>query len=295
VYVRSRVHSLSLSPLDRAHSLEHLSIMMEPMRETTPGGGGDAISIPSSAATRTVEYFEPTSATTPNNAGESPGTLRQDSVATMDEKDQRELERIASEMNYNPSTVAKLPKGRGNRSSYVMPSDPTLDPKSTSFDLRRYLEQVVGLLRSEGITPATSGIAFKDLTVTGTGKGLHVQRTVSDWLSAPAHLGEYISFAKNKRTILHSIDGIVNSGEMLIVLGRPGSGCSTLLKTMTGQMSGLTVDKRSDVSYNGISQDQMMKEFKGEAIYNQEVSIRPPISSPFLITIPHHFLLCGGY
>jgi ATP-binding cassette subfamily G (WHITE) protein 2 (PDR) len=63
----------------------------------------------------------------------------------------------------------------------------------------------------------------------------------------------------------------MKSGEMLIVLGRPGSGCSTLLKTMTGEMHGLQVDEQSTIHYNGITQQQMMKEFKGEVVYNQEV------------------------
>jgi len=55
------------------------------------------------------------------------------------------------------------------------------------------------------------------------------------------------------------------------VLGRPGSGCSTFLKTICGELSGLDLDDSSVVEYNGISQHQMLKEFSGEVIYNQEV------------------------
>jgi ABC-type multidrug transport system ATPase subunit len=40
---------------------------------------------------------------------------------------------------------------------------------------------------------------------------------------------------------------------------------------MCGELHGLEMDKDSTVHYNGIPQKQMMKEFKGEAIYNQEV------------------------
>jgi hypothetical protein len=36
-------------------------------------------------------------------------------------------------------------------------------------------------------------------------------------------------------------------------------------------MHGLQVDKQSTIHYNGITQQQMMKEFKGEVVYNQEV------------------------
>jgi ABC-type multidrug transport system ATPase subunit len=48
---------------------------------------------------------------------------------------------------------------------------------------------------------------------------------------------------KPHKQILRNFDGLMKSGELLIVLGRPGSGCSTLLKSMTGQMHGLTMDE----------------------------------------------------
>jgi ATP-binding cassette, subfamily G (WHITE), member 2, PDR len=37
---------------------------------------------------------------------------------------------------------------------------------------------------------------------------------------------------------------------MLLVLGRPGSGCSTLLKTLAGEMHSLHLGNTSDVRYN---------------------------------------------
>jgi len=60
------------------------------------------------------------------------------------------------------------------------------------------------------------------------------------------------------------------SGELCVVLGRPGSGCSTLLKALTGELHDLETDD-SVIHYNGILQKKMIKEFKGETVYNQEV------------------------
>ena len=74
--------------------------------------------------------------------------------------------------------------------------------------------------------------------------------------------------------ILNGFDGLLQPGELLIVLGRPGSGCSTLLKTMCGELHGLHVEDGSIVHYDGIPQKQMVKEFKGEIAYNQEVRPR---------------------
>lgn len=114
---------------------------------------------------------------------------------------------------------------------------------------------------------------YRNLNVYGSGAALQLQQTVMGFLMAPLRLGEMFSFGKKERKhILRSFDGVIDSGEMLIVLGRPGSGCSTLLKTMCGELQGLELGDDSVVHYNGIPQKQMMKEFKGEAIYNQEVS-----------------------
>lgn len=56
---------------------------------------------------------------------------------------------------------------------------------------------------------------------------------------------------------------------MCLVLGRPGSGCTTFLKTITNQRGGyLAVN--GDVSYGGISAAEMEKLYRGEVVYNQE-------------------------
>lgn len=113
---------------------------------------------------------------------------------------------------------------------------------------------------------------FKDLTVSGTGDAVQMQETVDSVLTGPLKPGQFFRFGKKApKKILNRFDGVLGAGELLIVLGRPGSGCSTLLKTTCGELSGLSLDKDSVVSYDGISQPQMKKEFKGEAIYNQEV------------------------
>ena len=84
---------------------------------------------------------------------------------------------------------------------------------------------------------------------------------------SPFRLNESINLGKKPvKQILRNFDGVLKSGEMLVVLGRPGSGCSTLLKSITGEMHGLDLDKKSEIHYNGITQAQMLKEFKGEVV-----------------------------
>lgn len=64
---------------------------------------------------------------------------------------------------------------------------------------------------------------------------------------------------------------------MLVVLGPPGSGCSTFLKTISGEINGFYVDKNSYINYQGISPKQMHKDFHGEAIYTAEVDVHFPM------------------
>lgn len=252
------------------------------------------LSTSSSATRAAADYFEPVRPNEASRNASTPGTIyRHDSLAMVDEQEQRELQRLAADIariqslptdsgvQTQAADAATDEKGRGD--IYAWRADSAMDPSSKAFDLRKYLEHVVGLLRKEGIAQSQTGVTFKDLTVSGTCDALQLQRTIADWAMLPARLGEFLSFSKKAtRTILNGMDGIVNSGELLLVLGRPGAGCSTLLKCMTGQLHGLTLDAPSVVHYNGIPQDQMMKEFRGEAIYNQEVRQMFPIMSSTL-------------
>jgi ATP-binding cassette subfamily G (WHITE) protein 2 (PDR) len=112
-------------------------------------------------------------------------------------------------------------------------------------------------------------VVYKNLNIFGSGRALQLQKTVGDIAMAPFRAGEYFGKSERKH-ILHNFDGIIKSGELCVVLGRPGSGCSTLLKALTGELHGLDTDD-SIIHYNGIPQDRMRKEFKGETVYNQEV------------------------
>lgn len=56
---------------------------------------------------------------------------------------------------------------------------------------------------------------------------------------------------------------------MVLVLGRPGSGCTTFLKVIANQRMGYT-KVGGEVMYGRFPADVFEKEFRGEAVYNQE-------------------------
>ncbi|KAH7110799.1 ABC-2 type transporter [Dactylonectria estremocensis] len=188
--------------------------------------------------------------------------------ATLGEDERRELTRIATTLTHHQSNAARESTG----SDGAVECNPALNPESDQFDLAKWLQHFVQQFRDQGHMIRRAGIAFRNLGVSGTGEALQLQSTVGDYLTSPLRPGELLSFrAKAPKQILHNFNGLVKSGELLIVLGRPGSGCSTLLKSMCGELHGLELYQDADINYNGIPQNVMMKEFKGEAIYNQEV------------------------
>ncbi|KAI5864255.1 ABC-2 type transporter [Durotheca rogersii] len=122
-----------------------------------------------------------------------------------------------------------------------------------------------------------SGVVFRNLTVKGVGLGASLQPTVGDiFLGLPRFLLNLVSkgpkVAAGKppvRELLTNFNGCVRPGEMLLVLGRPGSGCTTFLKTFCNQRSGFQ-DVVGDVTYGGVDAKRMAKDFRGEIIYNPE-------------------------
>ncbi|KAI4118193.1 MAG: hypothetical protein LQ345_001713 [Seirophora villosa] len=120
------------------------------------------------------------------------------------------------------------------------------------------------------------GLVFKNLTVKGMGLGAALQPTLSDpFLGLPRLLSKLFSKGQSAsskppiRTILNDFSGCVRPGEMLLVLGRPGAGCSTFLKVLANQRFGFeSID--GDVTYGGSEAKEMAKNYRGEIVYNPE-------------------------
>ena len=152
-----------------------------------------------------------------------------------------------------------------------------LDPTSKNFDLRQWMQHQVRQFQDGGNTPQRTGVIFKHLSVYGSGSAIQIQHTVDSIITIPLRLKSYMGASrKTHKTILHDFTGFVGRGEMLIVLGRPGSGCSTFLKSISTDTEGLKLDKAADIQYGGIPQRTMARHFKGEIVYNSEVEYHFP-------------------
>ncbi|KAJ5548200.1 CDR ABC transporter [Penicillium frequentans] len=123
-----------------------------------------------------------------------------------------------------------------------------------------------------------AGVVWKDLTVKGVGLGAALQPTNGDiFLGIPRLIKKLFTRGRKGagvgkpelRTILDDFTGCVRPGEMLLVLGRPGSGCSTFLKVIGNQRYGYeSID--GDVLYGGTDSGAMAKNYRSEVSYNPE-------------------------
>ncbi|OLN87450.1 ABC transporter CDR4-like protein 5 [Colletotrichum chlorophyti] len=163
----------------------------------------------------------------------------------------------------------------GAHSLFPRPSNKSLDPESPEFDARKwasafYRLQTEALL---GNPPNSVGLAFRDLQVYGLGSTMDYQKTVGNFfLEASALTSSLLSSKRKQRIdILRGLEGVIRSGEMLAVLGPPGSGCTTLLKTIAGDTHGFYIADGSTLNYQGIGLSDMQTKFKGEAIYTAEL------------------------
>ncbi|KAH9811168.1 ZEB2-regulated ABC transporter 1-like [Teratosphaeria destructans] len=158
--------------------------------------------------------------------------------------------------------------------------DSELDPHSPNFRARRWVKSMIRLNESDNKTPGrTAGIAFRNLNVHGFGAATDYQKDVANiWFEVVGAVKRALGMEKPRRIdILRDFEGLVKSGEMLVVLGPPGSGCSTFLKAITGETHGFHVDEESYLNYQGIPANHMHKYFRGEAIYTAEVDVHFPM------------------
>jgi ATP-binding cassette subfamily G (WHITE) protein 2 (SNQ2) len=152
---------------------------------------------------------------------------------------------------------------------------------SEPFDLEDTLRGNKQLEEDSGIKGKKIGVIWDKLTVRGIGGAKNYQPTFPDafvnFINVPGTLMSLFGFGgKGKEVnILQDFRGVVKPGEMVLVLGRPGSGCTTLLKVLSNQRFGYTgID--GEVMYGPFTSKEFEKRYRGEAVYCQEDDIHHP-------------------
>ncbi|KAF2646908.1 hypothetical protein P280DRAFT_21301 [Massarina eburnea CBS 473.64] len=143
------------------------------------------------------------------------------------------------------------------------------------FDLETVLRGNRDEEEEAGIKSKRIGVSFDGLTVSGVGGVKNYVKTFPDAFVSFFNVYETVvsllGLGKKGREfdILKDFKGVVNPGEMVLVLGRPGSGCTTFLKVISNQRHGYTkVD--GNVQYGPFDSESFEKRYRGEAVYCEE-------------------------
>lgn len=136
--------------------------------------------------------------------------------------------------------------------------------------------------RTEAGSEKKVGVVYRNLTVKGTMSAASFVRTVPDAIIGTFGPDIYQNVTKffpslrfrnpPTRTLIHDFTGCVRDGEMMLVLGRPGAGCSTFLKAITNNRESFAAVE-GDVTYGGIEAERQKKMYRGEVNYNPEDDI----------------------
>lgn len=147
------------------------------------------------------------------------------------------------------------------------------------FELDEFIREGHFEKRKDGRSAKKVGVVFKNLTVEGVGETVQFVKTLPDAVLGTFGpdlyhlLARFLPFLRfdggKRRTLIHDFSGVVRDGEMMLVLGRPGSGCSTFLKAIANNRKSYAAVK-GNVSYGGIPAEKQSKMYRGEVAYNQE-------------------------
>ncbi|KAJ7285271.1 pleiotropic drug resistance ABC transporter [Mycena rebaudengoi] len=184
---------------------------------------------------------------------------------------------------FDPSGVQKLERTvtimsqrSQNRPPASIDSDKTMGPTDGPFDLEKTLKFVRQRLAEAGVEQRELGVVFEDLRVVGLGAQASYQPTLWSTIN-PLSIFEKVNAVRHPplRNILEGFSGVVRPGEMLLVLGRPGSGCSTLLKTLANQTDEFHAVSGS-VHYDSLTREQIRSSFRGDVQYCPEDDVHFP-------------------
>ncbi|KAK1149865.1 ATP-binding cassette transporter snq2 [Aspergillus melleus] len=197
------------------------------------------------------------------------------------EEMRRELTRLSLHRTRSTAKARRQSQPRDEEKAFDEASSAADEDFQGGFDLSEFLMGGQLERRTTAGEPAKKvGVVFKNVTVKGIQTGASFVRTLPDAVVGTFGPDLYklvtsfipqLHFGKRPpvRDLLHDFSGAVREGEMMLVLGRPGAGCSTFLKTIANDR-GAFAGVEGDINYGGLSSEEQNKHFRGEVNYNQE-------------------------
>ncbi|KAK6519369.1 hypothetical protein TWF281_003203 [Arthrobotrys megalospora] len=150
------------------------------------------------------------------------------------------------------------------------------------IDLEDYIRRSNEQLEESGILRKKVGVSFRDLSVSGTAGEKMYAKTLKDEL-VELFGGSIFNLIKGalplkkppSKAIIQGFNGVVKPKEMLLVLGKPGSGSSTFLRALTNQRRPFT-SIGGTIHYSGLPFELAKGRYRGEILFNDEDDIHLP-------------------
>ncbi|CEJ61673.1 Putative Localization: integral membrane protein [Penicillium brasilianum] len=117
-------------------------------------------------------------------------------------------------------------------------------------------------------------VTFRDINVRVTAPDAALGSTLWSEVDPRQLRSLFTRQQKHKRTILKDVSGQVKPGEMLLVLGRPGSGCTSLLRVLSNDRD--TFDEVSGETRFGSMDHKAAKQFRQQIMFNNEDDVHFP-------------------
>jgi ABC-type nitrate/sulfonate/bicarbonate transport system ATPase subunit len=157
-----------------------------------------------------------------------------------------------------------------------------------TWPITRDVRQLDARLYPDGSRRGNLGVTWQDLTVKGVSNDAMFNENVLSQFNPFGKSGKSVP----DKTIIDSSSGCVKPGEMLLVLGRPGAGCTSLLSILANRRLGYS-KVEGQVSFGSMSHKEA-EQYRGQIVMNTEeeiffpaLTVKDTIDFATRLKVPH--------
>ncbi|KEF60199.1 ATPase [Exophiala aquamarina CBS 119918] len=162
------------------------------------------------------------------------------------------------------------------RDRYDIGDDDETDQVYPEWELKSEVQARYAKDQASNLKDRKLGVTWRNLTVYGEGEHAAVHENVLSQFNIPTKIaeGRRAKSTDTRKTIIQDAHGCMKPGEMLLVLGRPGAGCTTLLNMLANRRFGYA-EVTGDVHWGSMDNNEVLQ-YRGQVVMNTEEEIHFP-------------------